>query len=178
MLEGCDFIEVGNNVWIDDYCILIAGKTGDMKGREVKILKNRDFKGEEGFIYIGSSIHFAQNCLIHGFGGVLISDYVGLSTGVKIYSMSNHYQSFKNKSLITYSNPMVKKLPIVFIKSPIVIKENVFVSINSIILFGTIGENSFIAPMSLVSKRIPKNSIAKGNPATVAKERFETINET
>ena len=177
VLQGCDFIKIGDNVWIDDYCTIIAGETGNMQDREVKILKNKSFSGIEGYIYIGSNIHFAPYCLIHGFGGVEIKDFVGFSSGVKLYSMSNHYKSFKNKSLITYSNPMVKGLPVVFLKSPIVIEENVFVSLNSIILMGTIGKNSFIAPMSLVSKNIPANSIAEGNPAKRIKERFDSYDK-
>ena len=173
VLQGCDFISLGSNVWIDDYCTIIAGATGDMNDREVKILRNKSFSGTEGFVNIGSHIHFAPFCFIHGFGGVEIKDYVGFSSGVKLYSMSNHYQSFRDRSLITYGTPMVKNLPVVFFKSPIVIEENVFVSLNSIILIGTIGKNSFIAPMSLVSSNIQENSIASGNPAKKIRNRFD-----
>lgn len=51
---------------------------------------------------------------------------------------------------------------------PIMIENNVFVGTNSIILKGvTIGENSVIGAGSVVTKSIPSNVIAAGNPCRV-----------
>jgi len=53
----------------------------------------------------------------------------------------------------------------------IVIEENVFIGSNVTILKGvTIGENSVIGNGSIVTKSIPKNVIAAGNPAKVIRE--------
>jgi len=53
----------------------------------------------------------------------------------------------------------------------VLIKDNVFIGCNSIILKGvTIGKNSVIAAGSVVSNSIPDNVIAGGNPAKVIKE--------
>lgn len=52
----------------------------------------------------------------------------------------------------------------------VVIKDNVFIGMNSLILKGvTIGENSVIGAGSIVTRNIPPNSIAGGTPAKVIK---------
>lgn len=54
--------------------------------------------------------------------------------------------------------------------APIVIEDNVFIGARSIILKGvTIGMNSVIAAGSVVTKSVPSNCIAGGNPAKVIK---------
>lgn len=54
------------------------------------------------------------------------------------------------------------------ISQQVTIEDNVWIGINSIILKGvTIGRNSVIGAGSVVTRNIPKNSIAAGNPAKV-----------
>jgi maltose O-acetyltransferase len=51
---------------------------------------------------------------------------------------------------------------------PVVIGDNVWLGSRVMVLKGvTIGENSVVAAMSVVTKSIPPNSIAVGNPARV-----------
>ena len=53
-------------------------------------------------------------------------------------------------------------------KNPITIKKNVVIYYNSIVMKGvTIGENSVIGSCSVVTKDIPPNVFAAGNPAKV-----------
>lgn len=57
------------------------------------------------------------------------------------------------------------------LQAPIIIEDDVFIGARSIILKGvTIGKGSVIGAGSVVSKSIPANSIAAGNPAKVIKE--------
>ncbi|MBP6585915.1 MAG: hypothetical protein KA215_09645 [Flavobacterium sp.] len=57
------------------------------------------------------------------------------------------------------------------ISKEIVIENNVFIGSNVTILKGvTIGENTVIGNGSVVTKSIPKNVIAAGNPAHVIRE--------
>ncbi len=58
--------------------------------------------------------------------------------------------------------------------APIVIEDNVFIGAGSKVLKGVrIGRNSVIGAGSIVSKDIPSNSIAIGNPAKVIAELFK-----
>jgi acetyltransferase-like isoleucine patch superfamily enzyme len=53
----------------------------------------------------------------------------------------------------------------------IVIKKNVFIGINTLILKGvTVGENSVVGAGSIVTNNIPPNVIAAGNPCKVIRE--------
>ena len=67
---------------------------------------------------------------------------------------------------------------------PVIIDRNVWIGENVSILSGVeIGENSIIGAGSVVTKNIPKNTIAVGNPARVIKKyneitkKWERINE-
>ncbi len=54
---------------------------------------------------------------------------------------------------------------------PVVIGDNVWVGLNTVILKGvTIGENTVIGANSLVTRDIPPNVIAAGNPCRIIKE--------
>lgn len=58
--------------------------------------------------------------------------------------------------------------------SKIEIKDNVFIGYNSTILKGvTIGKNSVIAAGAVVSRDIPENVIAGGNPASIIKKLYD-----
>lgn len=103
----------------------------------------------------GASIHatrkicIGKNCLIGANVTILDSDGHGLHPN--------------DRHLI---NP---------VSSPVIIEDNVWIGINCIILKGVqIGKNSAIAAGSVVTKSIPPNSVAAGNPARVVKT-FEEV---
>jgi acetyltransferase-like isoleucine patch superfamily enzyme len=55
--------------------------------------------------------------------------------------------------------------------APVIIGDNVWIGMNAIVLKGvTIGDNSVIAAGAVVTKSIPANVIAAGNPAVVIKQ--------
>jgi len=59
-------------------------------------------------------------------------------------------------------------------KGDIVIEDDVWIGANSVILSGvTIGRGSIIGAGSIVTKSIPRYSVAVGNPATVIYKRFD-----
>ena len=59
-------------------------------------------------------------------------------------------------------------------KGPIVVKDDVWIGEDSLILSGvTIGQGAVVAARSVVVKDIPPYSIVGGNPAKVIKERFD-----
>lgn len=60
---------------------------------------------------------------------------------------------------------------------PVVIKDNVFIGMDSIILKGvTIGNNVVIAAGSVVFKDIPDNQIWGGNPANFIRDNNQSVN--
>lgn len=174
IIQNPEWISVGDNVWIDKYCILIAGSV-NLEKRIVRRKKNNDFQVRDGELIIGNGVHIGAFNIIQALGGIYIGDFVTTSAGVKIYSLSNYPYDINNPELITYANCNVEKYnkPVSYIISPIVIKEGVWIALNTIVLSGIIGENSFIATNSIVLSNIPPNSYALGNPAKKIKERFK-----
>ena len=59
-------------------------------------------------------------------------------------------------------------------KGDIIIKDDVWIGTNAIILSGvTIGQGAIIAAGAVVTKDVPPYAIAGGNPAQIIKYRFE-----
>lgn len=60
------------------------------------------------------------------------------------------------------------EIPDIEITKPIVVKNNVFIGVGSVILPGvTIGNNVVIGAHSVVTKDVPDNSVVGGNPARI-----------
>lgn len=58
--------------------------------------------------------------------------------------------------------------------APVIIGENVWIGSNARICKGvTIGDNAIIAACSVVTKDVPANSIAAGNPARIVKQDYD-----
>ena len=106
-----------------------------------------------------TEIHIGENS---GFSGTIISAFIGITIGKNVKCGAN--------TLISDSDwhpedPRSGK------PSPIVIGDNVWLGVNSVILKGVkIGENTVIGANSVVTKNIPPNVIAAGNPCKVIKQ--------
>jgi acetyltransferase-like isoleucine patch superfamily enzyme len=172
IIQGAKDIFVGDNVWIDKYCILMAGKLTIPK-EQVKVKLNKHYKHNEGELHIGSNVHIAPQCIIQAHGGVSIGNNCGFSSGVKVYSLTN----LPNR----LSDEMIHFTPLgnsYYLNSQIAISENVGMALNCIILTDTtIKQNSFIVPNSVVMTIIKENSFASGNPAKKIKDRFKNYGE-
>jgi len=143
-----EFISMGDNVRIDDFCIL------------------------SGAIEIGSYIHIAAYSSLYGRGGIVLKDFSGLSARVTVYSATDDYSG----NYLT--NPTVpEKYSNVFI-SRVIIEKHVIVGAGSVILPGVIlHEGSAIGAMSLVKDSMPEWMICVGIPAKPVKKREKTIIE-
>ena len=112
----------------------------------------------------GKNIHIGSNCFInYNFSAVDDGDiYIGndtlLAPGVQILTVSHP---------VDPTERLHKKMYI----SSVIIKENVWIGAGSIIFPGvTIGKNSVIGAGSIVTKDIPDNVLAYGNPCKVIKK--------
>lgn len=105
-------------------------------------------------IRVGRNVFVNQNCTFYDLGGLDIGDDVMIGPNV---------------SIITSGHPIApaRRRAFVFAK-PIVIERNVWIAAGAIIIGGvTVGENSVVAAGSVVTRDVPPNTLAGGNPATV-----------
>jgi acetyltransferase-like isoleucine patch superfamily enzyme len=110
-------------------------------------------------VKIGKNVLIGFHCVLDEIfpDFITIEDDVSLAGKVYILAHSNPYEHFKGK-LKSYA-------------APVVVKKGAWVTINVTILPGvTVGEGSVVAAGAVVSKNIPANVIAGGNPAEVIRE--------
>ena len=169
IINGAEHITVGDNVHIDKYCIIHAGKADIGK---IKRKQNTAYQYDEGELIIGSNIHVVQFCIIMAYGGVRIGDNCTLSAGTKIYSLSNLPYDPENRSKIVSIMPYTQAP---FIMSPVCLEKNVWIGLDCIVMPGVHIENdSFVASKSLVMGTFPTNSYIAGHPAKRVRKRFLT----
>jgi acetyltransferase-like isoleucine patch superfamily enzyme len=167
IIDGAELISIGNNVYIDKYCIISTGK--ELVGKIFK-KANDSFQYTQGELVIGNNVHIVQFCVLMAYGGIHIKDYCTLSCGTKIYSLSNLPYDPDDKSKIVSIMPY-SQAP--FVLSPVVLEENVWLGLQCIVMPGTfVGKNSFAASNSLLKDRYSENSYLAGQPAVKTKNRF------
>lgn len=105
--------------------------------------------GNNTFISLGAKLDTQ-------FGKIVIGDDVHITSGCVLLAHDGAIKQMKPDA-----NPRGK----------IVIGNNVFIGVNTVILMNvTIGNNSVIGAGSIVNKDIPANVLAIGNPVKVIKE--------
>ena len=117
---------------------------------------------ENAKIIIGNHCRI-NGTMIHCRESVVIDDYCMFGPGTVICDNNSH----------RISSDIYERLKAPE-SAPIIIKKNVWVGMNSLILKGvTIGENSIVAAHSVVIKDVPKNTVVGGNPAKIIKSLNE-----
>lgn len=146
-IYGANNISIGDNVRIDDFCIL------------------------SGNISIGNYVHIAAYCgLFGGEAGIRMDDFSGLSSRNVIYAASDDYSG----EFLT--NPTVKDEYKHVVNKPVRIGRHVVIGTNSTILPGvTIGDGTSIGACSLVTKDCDEWGIYVGIPVKYLKERSRKI---
>jgi acetyltransferase-like isoleucine patch superfamily enzyme len=105
-------------------------------------------------ISVGRNVFVNQNCTFLDLGGLAIGDDVMIGPNVSIITAGHPLDPARRRA--------------VTIGNPIVIEKNVWIAAGATIIGGvTVGENSVVAAGSVVTRDVPPNTLAGGNPARV-----------
>lgn len=149
--HGPGRITIGNNVRIDDFCVLSAGAGG---------------------IEIGSHIHIAVFSMLMGAGKITLSDFCNVSSRVSIYSSTDDFSGH------TMSNPMIPARFKAVLDADVFLGKHVIIGSGSVVLPGvTLEEGVAIGALSLVRKSCAAFGVYAGNPARRLKDRQRTLLE-
>lgn len=150
-IYGAARIKLGDNVRIDDFCVLSAG---------------------EGGIEIGNHIHIAVFASMIGAEKITLSDFCNLSSRVSIYSSSDDYSGE------TMTNPMVPDEYKNVHHASVFLGKHVIVGSGSVILPGVrLEEGVAVGSLSLVTKSCEAFGVYAGNPVMRIKERKRDLLE-
>lgn len=146
-IYGAQKIIIGNNVRIDDFCIL------------------------SGEINIGNYIHIAAYTALYGGSvGIDIQDFANISSKVSIYSISDDYSGE------TMTNPMVPEKYKNVRSEKIIIEKHVIIGSGCVVLPGVIlKEGSAFGAMTLINKSSEPWSINAGIPYKQIKCRSKNL---
>lgn len=112
---------------------------------------------------VGNNVQFNDNVHIAACKEIVIGDNVLVASRVFITDHNHGSFPFEDEFELNVSK---RKLSF----SPVIIEDNVWLGESVCVMSGVkIGENSIIGAGAVVTKSIPKNSIAVGNPAKVIK---------
>jgi galactoside O-acetyltransferase len=142
-------IRVGDNVRIDDFCIMTAGVGG---------------------ITLGCHIHIAPFCLLVGAGAIAMKDFSGLSSRVSIYSSTDDYSG------AALTNPTVAEEFKNVRTAPVAIGAHAIVGSGAVLLPGAeLSTGVAVGALSLVSGHCRAFGIYAGTPARFVKERSREL---
>ncbi len=140
--------------------VRVLGKTRIRLGQHVAFRSHITIGGH-GLLEIGDHSVINDYCIISAYKQVCIGHHVMLAPYVYVLDIDHAFAD--------------KQTPISqqgYETAAVTIEDGVWIGTQSIITRGvTIGQNSIVAANSVVTRDIPPNSIAAGNPAVVVKHR-------
>jgi maltose O-acetyltransferase len=106
-----------------------------------------------------------------------MGDYVSIGQNVTIMDNNNHPIQPDDMKIKQHSESGDELRSWKYsVSKPIVIGNNIWIGVNARINKGVnIGSNSIIAANSVVTKDVPENCIAAGNPAKVVKSNIDLL---
>lgn len=159
-------IRIGDNVVIDDNCVLDAkgdGNNGITIGNGVFIGKNTILTCHDGDIVLEDNVNIGFNCVISSLSSIvlkknnLLASFVYLVGGDHIADRTDVPVLFQGRT-----------------SKGIVIEENCWLGAHVSVLDGSVvGRDSIIGANAVVNGTIPEFSIAVGAPARVLRDRRE-----
>lgn len=150
-LYNVSHISLGNNVRIDDFCVVSAGPGG---------------------IVLGNHVHLAPFCVLIGQENISMADFSGLSSRVSIYSSTDDYSGD------TMTNPTVPDEYKNVTHGPVQLQKHVIIGAGAVILPGVcISEGAAVGALSLVNSAVAPFTIVAGTPALYLKNRSRRLLE-
>lgn len=140
-------ISLGNNVRIDDFCVL------------------------SGKITIGNYVHIAVFCaLFGGQAGITVYDFANFSSRISVYALNDDYSGE------TMTNPMIPDEFKNVEQKEVTIGRHVIIGSGSVVLPGTmIHEGGAFGALSLIRGEIEPWTINAGIPCKKIKERSKNL---
>ena len=142
----------------------------NMRSRKMKKLLNTTgnfwikppFYVEYGYnVFLGKNVMLNYGCVILDVCPVRIGDHTLIGPGTHIYTACHSLNAMERKADIEWGKPVI-------------IGKNVWIGGNCCILPGiTIGDNTIIGAGSVVTKDIPENVVAVGNPCKVIRKNSD-----
>lgn len=132
-----------------------------------------------GKISIGNHCQIGRGVSLQSVESITLGDYVIIAKGVVVTDNNTHptsiqFRHFWAQHITDHSSRL--HLWKWSAHKPVTIGNYVWVGENSRICKGvTIGDNAIIAANSVVTKDVPANSIAAGNPARIVKTNLEEV---
>jgi len=158
-------IHLGNNVVIEDNCVLDAkgqNNKGIFIGDNVMIGRNCVLSCKNGDLNIGNNTIININALIQSAKRVDIGKNVGIGAYCYIIGAGDHIMTRTDIPIMAQGQTV----------KGITIEDNVAIGTGAKIKDGiTIGRDAFIGAGAVVTKSIPEFTIAVGIPAKVIKKR-------
>lgn len=146
-IYGAKNISIGNNVRIDDFCIL------------------------SGNIEINNYVHIAAGVMLFGGNaGIVFEDFSGISSRSVVYAASDDYSG------LYLTNPTVPDVFRNVIDGKVVLHKHVLIGTGCTILPNlVIGEGTAVGSMSLINKSLDQWSIYIGIPCKKIRERDKKL---
>lgn len=143
---GINNMVIGDNVRIDDFCIL------------------------SGKLTIGSNIHISAYVALYGKMGIILEDYTGISPRSTIYSAMD---DFSGNFLI---GPIHEPSKTNVSGGLVILRKYSQIGANCIVFPSVeIGEGAVVGAMSLVKKNVSPWNIVVGQPAKFLKNREKRL---
>lgn len=123
-----------------------------------------------GHIRIADNVGMSQTALCAVGADITIGSHTLLGGGVKIYSSDFHSLNYQDRRDYKIADKENRR------SAPVAVGCDCFIGAGSIILKGvTIGDRTVIAAGSVVTKSIPADCIAGGNPARVIRQNKSEV---
>ena len=166
-----EFKNAGGNIFFAFPLYLHGGKYISIGGNFVCTQRLRleafdEYHGDvfEPEIIIGDNVSIQNDCHIGAINKIIIGDNVLIAS--RVYISDHSHGEITSEALLL--PPIERKL---VTKGSVIIGDNVWLGEGVVILPGvTIGKNSIIGSNAVVTKSLPDNCVAAGNPAIVIKQ--------